>query len=105
MATNPAAFLQKENTRLKTENEALHSEIYGLREFVKALNDIMSIGDIKSDTELMPLLRDILNKALKLLNTDRFHCYSAPFENKFAYIEKQGAQIVIICHITTPAAC
>ncbi len=69
MSTNPAAFLQKENVRLKEENEALHDEIYSLREFVKALNDIMNMGDIKSDTELMPLLRDILSKALKLLNT------------------------------------
>jgi GAF domain-containing protein len=69
MATNPTAFVQSESARLKSENEQLRGELRNLREFVAALNDLAAqAAKLKGDSELMPLLNIILNKALNLLN-------------------------------------
>lgn len=69
MAINTTTVLQRENARLKAENEALQSELRALREFVKILNDLQNAArNVRSDAELLPLLKDILSKVLKLLN-------------------------------------
>ena len=70
MSVNPTAVLQKQNTRLQQENEQLREEVRDLREFVQSLNGLMQAGDrVQSDSELKSLLRNILSRALNLLNT------------------------------------
>ncbi len=64
---NPIQVLQRENTRLKEENDRLRQEVSSLREFVEIINTLKA-RTIKSDSELLPLLNEILVKALKLLN-------------------------------------
>ncbi len=68
MATNPMAVIQSENTRLKAENETLKEEIRGLREFVRVLDALNKTPVVKNDSEIMPTLRNIFEKALHLLD-------------------------------------
>lgn len=69
MATDAITFVQKENARLKQENDELREELHGLREFVQIINDLNeAAAQITSDKELMPLLRSIHYKALNLLD-------------------------------------
>jgi GAF domain-containing protein len=69
MAINTTAVVQRENARLKAENQALQDELRDLREFVKVLNELIAASQkITSDAELLPLLKNILSKALNLLN-------------------------------------
>ncbi len=86
MATNPAAFVQKENARLKTENDELTREVRELREFVKSLNELLNV-QIMSDADLMPLLKDILHKALSLM--------SAP-DGSLALIDEETDELVFV---------
>lgn len=65
---NTTNILQRENARLKGENTELREEVTNLRELVKILSDLYG-RTISSDADLLPLLRDILLKALKLLST------------------------------------
>lgn len=69
MATNPIAVIQSENARLKAENEQLREELSSLREFIDALHDLMNKPtQIKRDADLMPLLRDLFQKMLGLMD-------------------------------------
>jgi phosphoserine phosphatase RsbU/P len=69
MVTNTLSVIQRENARLQAENQKLQSQLSSLREFVAILNDLTaSAQDFTSDAELLPLLKDILLKALNLLN-------------------------------------
>lgn len=69
MAINSISFVQQENKRLKDENQQLQDELRALREFVRILNDLyFRAHGIQSDAELLPLMKDILQKALRLLN-------------------------------------
>lgn len=67
MGINATAVVQRENARLKAENEGLQNELRDLREFVRMINDLI-VQKIGSDEELMPLLKDVMSKALKLMN-------------------------------------
>jgi GAF domain-containing protein len=63
------AVLQQENTKLQKENHALRDELRELREFVDILNTLaVSAQGITSNEALMPLLRDVFTRCLKLLN-------------------------------------
>lgn len=69
MATNPIAVIQSENARLKAENEQLRDELSLMREFIDVLNDLMNKPvKLTRDADLLPLLRDIFNKMLNLMN-------------------------------------
>ena len=69
MSSDPTAFLRKENTRLKDENEALRKEVSALREFVQLLDKLGVVAKtFQNNDELLPLLREILEKSLRLLN-------------------------------------
>ena len=69
MGINTSSFLRQENTRLKAENETLEEELHELREFVTILHEFRQINEqVATDEELLPLLNDILIKAMKLLN-------------------------------------
>lgn len=69
MAVNPSAFIRQENARLKQENEALTEELQALREFVEVMNDLKRASvQVRDDTELLPLLRNLLAKTLTVLN-------------------------------------
>ena len=69
MASNPNAFLTSEIARLKAENADLQDELNSLREFVLILNELdNSAQSVESDEDLKPILRDILVKALNLVN-------------------------------------
>jgi GAF domain-containing protein len=69
MVTNSVAVLQRENARLQDENEALQEELREMRGFVDILTTLASAeDDFDSDEELLPLLRDMFNHALDLLN-------------------------------------
>jgi hypothetical protein len=69
MAINTTTFMRQENARLKEENQTLQDELRALRDFVRILNDLNEAAlKFENDEELLPLLRDILHKALKLLN-------------------------------------
>lgn len=65
---NTLNVVQRENARLKSENDALREEVTNLRDLVQILSDLNG-RTIASDAELLPLLRDILRKSLRLLNT------------------------------------
>lgn len=69
MVTNMLSVIQRENARLQSENQQLQAQLTNLREFVAILNDLASVAqDVTSDTDLLPLLKDILLKALNLIN-------------------------------------
>ncbi len=69
MVTNPVAVMRRENARLQAENEHLTDQLRRLREFVSILSDLtQATRSIHSDAELMPLMEQILTKALNLLN-------------------------------------
>ncbi|MEZ4669208.1 MAG: GAF domain-containing protein [Anaerolineae bacterium] len=69
MVMNPVAIMQRENARLKAENERLQRELLNLREFVQILDDLAGrTKNISNDDELLPLLERIFVKALGLLN-------------------------------------
>lgn len=66
--SNPNNFLRQENIRLQHENDLLREELRSLREFVHILNDLGERSkEVDEDAELLPLLNDILRKALNLL--------------------------------------
>jgi GAF domain-containing protein len=67
--TNPMTVLQRENVRLQEENQKLQHELRSHREFIAVLTELTSASTrMRTDAELMPLLRDIFGKALHLLN-------------------------------------
>jgi len=69
MNTNPSAFLRSENIRLQDENKSLKEEVHTLRDFVQVLDELYGKGaEIKSDEQLLPLLKHILNKSLTILD-------------------------------------
>src|SRR5687768_9328058 len=69
MVTNPLTVMQRENVRLQEENQKLQQELRSHREFIAVLTDLtVASARMHSDTELMPLLRDIFSKTLRLLN-------------------------------------
>lgn len=68
MSTNPVAFLQTENVRLKEDNDELRDEVQTYREFIDILSDLSRPADIESDEELLPMIKGIFNKALHLLD-------------------------------------
>jgi GAF domain-containing protein len=69
MVTNTFSVIQRENTQLRAENQQLQEQLTNLRQFVAILNGLTDAArTIRSDAELLPLLRDIFLKALKLLN-------------------------------------
>lgn len=68
MTTNPNNYLRQENARLHHENDLLREEVRSLREFVHILSDLVEEAKkVDADEELLPLLNDILKKALHLL--------------------------------------
>lgn len=69
MVTNTIGVLQRENARLQDENQALHEELHELREFVEILNNLaVSAQGISTNEALLPLLKDVFIRSLKLLN-------------------------------------
>ncbi|MBC7812292.1 MAG: GAF domain-containing protein [Burkholderiales bacterium] len=69
MVTNPMTVMQRENVRLQEENQKLQQEVRSHREFIAVLTDLTGASSrMHTDAELMPLLRDIFSKALRLLN-------------------------------------
>lgn len=69
MDTNPVAFLQSENNRLKDENDRLKSEVRNLRDFVRFLDGLADAPSrIQDDSELLPLLNEIFTKAMNVIN-------------------------------------
>jgi len=91
MAFSSTSFIQQENARLKADNESLQAEVRALREFVRILNDLAeSSSKFRSDSELLPLLNDILKKALNLLN--------APDGSLLLLDEEQAELVFVIVH-------
>jgi GAF domain-containing protein len=91
MAFSSTSFIQQENARLKVDNETLQAELRALREFVRILNDLAeSSSKFQSDSELLPLLNDILKKALNLLN--------APDGSLLLLDEEQNELVFVIVH-------
>ncbi len=69
MSLQTKNFLHQETARLQQENKELNEEVHLLRDFVEVLDDIFeSSFRFKSDDELLPLLRSILTKAMKILD-------------------------------------
>lgn len=70
MTTNsPTMFLRSENARLREENEHLKEELWSLREFARILNELGEQSRrVTDDSELLPMLNDILLKTLALLD-------------------------------------
>lgn len=92
MATNPMAVVQSENARLKTENHQLNDELRNLREFVAVLNELNNKPIVKDDADIMPTLRDIFYKALKLLNApDGSLALLDDDTNELVFVLVQGA--------------
>lgn len=88
MATNPSTFLQHENARLQDENDQLKREITSLRDFVSILTEFSnSAAGLTSDEELLPTLRDILIKAMDLLN--------AP-DGSLALVDEEADELVFV---------
>lgn len=89
--SNPSTFLQHDNARLKAENEELKDELRTLREFVRMLDNLSTMGEqFTSNEELMPFLNDVMLNALKLLN--------AP-DGSLALIDEETDELVfmIVC--------
>lgn len=62
-------FLNKEVRRLKEENDELREEIEVLRKYVEAIQALAdAVEQLKSDTDIMPLLDRILQSALVVIN-------------------------------------
>jgi len=88
MAVNSSSFLRQENARLKQENKELTEELQSLREFVTILTTLSeSASRFKDDSELLPFLKDILIKALSLLN--------AP-DGSLAIIDDETGELVFV---------
>ncbi|MBZ0274507.1 MAG: GAF domain-containing protein [Anaerolineae bacterium] len=69
MVTNPMAVLRRENARLQTENEQIKEELNNLREFVRILTHVEALTrKIQNDTELKPVLENLFEQALKLMD-------------------------------------
>ena len=69
MVTNSLAVLQRENSRLQADNQALQQETSRLRDFVDILDTLTSEGSLMtSDEALLPLLRTIFFRSLDLLD-------------------------------------
>lgn len=96
MVTNPVAVLQGENVRLKEENDALKEELRDLREFVLIIDELSKKADgIKDDSELLPLLRDILTRVLDLLD--------AP-DGSLALLDEDKNELVFVIVLGTLAS-
>jgi GAF domain-containing protein len=93
MALNTASFIQQENARLKDENKTLTEELSALREFVKTLHDLKEASELfQSDSQLLPLLDNILRRALKLLNAPDGSLLLLDDEtNELVFVIVQGA--------------
>jgi GAF domain-containing protein len=92
MVTNPMGVLQRENARLKEENDALNKELQNLREFVEILNGLTTATrEVTSDQELFKLLESIFKKALNLLNAPDGSLMLLDDEtNELAFVLVQG---------------
>ena len=92
MVTNPMGVLQRENARLKEENDALNKELQNLREFVEILNGMTTATrEVTSDQELFKLLESIFRKALNLLNAPDGSLMLLDDEtNELAFVMVQG---------------
>jgi GAF domain-containing protein len=92
MVTNPMGVLQRENARLKEENDALNKELQNLREFVEILNGMnTATREVTSDQELFKLLESIFRKALNLLNAPDGSLMLLDDEtNELAFVMVQG---------------
>lgn len=93
MVTNPMVVLRRENARLQTENDQLKEELGNLREFVRILTHLEALTrKIQKDTELKPLLEDLFEKALKLLNAPDGSLLILDEEtNELAFVVVRGA--------------
>lgn len=68
MTTNPNNYLRQENARLQHENDRLRDELFSLREFVHSLNELgEQARQVTDNAALLPLLHNILRRALNLL--------------------------------------
>ncbi len=67
MVTNTIAVLQREHTRLQTENNRLLKELHVLQDFVQTMNNLVDEARHATDDRLMPLLHDTFDHALDLL--------------------------------------
>lgn len=69
MVTNTMAILQRENSRLQADNQALRELSSRLYEFLDILDALVSAdAPFTSDEALMPLLRMMFFRSLDLLN-------------------------------------
>ncbi|MCB9455313.1 MAG: GAF domain-containing protein [Anaerolineaceae bacterium] len=93
MVTNPMVVLRRENARLQTENDQLKEELGNLREFVRILTHLEALTrKIQKDTELKPLLEDLFEQALKLLNAPDGSLLILDEEtNELAFVVVRGA--------------
>lgn len=62
-------YLKQEMTKLKEENEQLHDEVNSLRQYLESLQILsMAINDLDPGGEIMPLLRQMLMKAVEVVD-------------------------------------
>lgn len=88
MAVNPDAFLRSENARLRHENDTLKEELWSLREFARILNELAERSQtIKDDSELLPMLNDILLKSLALLQAS---------DGSLALLDEDSSELVFV---------
>lgn len=67
MVTNTLSVLQRENSRLQAENQELSGELKTLRHFVETLDMLTTRAQGADDRALMPLLREVFDRALDIL--------------------------------------
>ncbi len=69
MVSNPTHMMQNEINRLRSENEILQTELFGLRNFVQALQSLaLAEEKYRTNEDLMRLLSQIVQQTLDLLS-------------------------------------
>jgi GAF domain-containing protein len=69
MVSNPTQVLQAEINRLRGENDTLQNELFNLRNFVTALQSLISAEEkYKTNEDLLRLLSQIVQQTLDLLS-------------------------------------